>query len=212
MAFEWPPAPKVKSRTTCWNTKTDQKEKSKIFYSWWKLLSDWTKLLNVQPNIDFALSMMPLSIKFVATFQRGNTFAHSTSFSSLQTRTLTLETLSCVLTQKSMHESSSLLLKASQWFLRATVAATPRVQFPEPSTHMSYPKQYKSILNSTDTKMLSLKCLIISPKWLIHSHISLRNLCEEESFGVRTFKVFLLVFHHFVYHSFTLITGLRSLE
>lgn len=135
MAFEWPPAPKVKSRTTCWNTKTDQKEKSKIFYSWWKLLSAWTKLLNVQPNIDFALSMRPLSIKFVATFERGNTFAHSPSFSSLQTRTLTLETLSCVLTQKSMHESSSLLLKESQWFLRATVADTPHVHFPEPSTH-----------------------------------------------------------------------------
>lgn len=33
MAFEWPPAPKVKSRTTCWETKKkkEQKEKAKCF-------------------------------------------------------------------------------------------------------------------------------------------------------------------------------------
>lgn len=64
-----------------------------------------------------------------------NTFAHFRSPSSLQTHTLTLETLFCVLTQKSMHESSSLLLKASQWVLRDTVPATPRVHFPKPSTY-----------------------------------------------------------------------------
>lgn len=34
-----------------------------------------------------------------------------------------------------MHESSSLLLKASQWVLRDTVPATPRVHFPKPSTY-----------------------------------------------------------------------------